>query len=73
MLNTFRSINISHNPNRYYIHVNLSLKNEMKTLGEIKNRQSRDRGNIACQQNLKNKIKLTTSATRASPKTVVEV
>ena len=45
----------------------------MKTLGEIKNRQSRDRGNIACQQNLKNKIKLTTSATRASPKTVVEV
>jgi hypothetical protein len=57
--------------------VNLSLNNKMKTLekteGEIKNGQSRDTGNIGCQTNLKNKIKLTTSATRACPQTVVEV
>jgi hypothetical protein len=44
-----------------------------KTEGEIKNEQFRDTGNIGCQTNLKNKIKLTTSATRASPNTVVEV
>ena len=77
MLSTFRSINISRNPNRYYIHVNLSLNNKMKTLekieGEIKSGQFRDTGNIGCQKKLKNRIKMTTSATRASPKTVVEV
>lgn len=44
-----------------------------KTEGEMKNGQFRDTDNIGCQKHLKNIIKLTTSATRASLNTVVEV